>query len=516
MSDRDFDVVIIGAGLGGLQCAAILASEGRKVCVLEQNSQLGGSLQVFSRHKTLFDTGVHYLGGLDPGQNLDRYFRYLGIRDDLRLHRMDRDGADRISFDGEPRVFPIAQGYENFVQRLLPFFPKEEAALRGYVQALRETCDRFPLYRMRYAETNEWEDPALRVRAVDRIAALTPDPLLRAVLGAGNVLHGGRAADTPFHVHALVQNSYIESAWRCIDGGSRIAKALAGRARANGAVILPRKRVVALEVKAGRVDRVRTADGDVFTATTVIADIHPEPLLGMLTDGALRPAYVNRVRAMANTIATFTVHLALEPGSFPYLDHNRYHFASTDVWRPMEPVQPDWPRHYMFFTPMTARGGTTHAEGVSIMVFMPWSAVAPWAGSRNTVAEPGERGMDYEAFKQAKAAQVIDRVSQQHPALRQAIREVHASTPLTFRDYIGAPEGTTYGIQKDALMPGRTYLSPRTRVENLLLTGQNINFHGILGVTVSAVVTCAELVGKRYLVEKIQRLSGGGEVTVAG
>lgn len=96
MTDRDFDVVIAGAGLGGLECAVILAREGYKVCVLEKNHQLGGSLQVFSRDKTVFDTGVHYIGGLSPGQNLHRYFSYLGIMDKLKLHRMDVDGFDRI------------------------------------------------------------------------------------------------------------------------------------------------------------------------------------------------------------------------------------------------------------------------------------------------------------------------------------------------------------------------------------------------------------------------------------
>ncbi|MBL7957660.1 MAG: NAD(P)-binding protein, partial [Flavobacteriales bacterium] len=89
MSDRDYDAVIIGAGLGGLQCAITLAREGMKVCVLEQNSQLGGSLQVFSRDKTVFDTGVHYIGGLCPGQNLHQYFSYYGIMDKLKLKRMD-------------------------------------------------------------------------------------------------------------------------------------------------------------------------------------------------------------------------------------------------------------------------------------------------------------------------------------------------------------------------------------------------------------------------------------------
>src|SRR6476620_10489615 len=100
-SNSTYDVVIIGSGLGGLCSAAILAKEGLKVCVLEKNRQLGGSLQIFSRKKIIFDTGIHYIGGLSEGQNLNRYFKYFGLMDKLRLHRMDEIGFDHISFDND-------------------------------------------------------------------------------------------------------------------------------------------------------------------------------------------------------------------------------------------------------------------------------------------------------------------------------------------------------------------------------------------------------------------------------
>jgi len=67
-----FDVVNIGSGLGSLLCARLLGMEGYKVCVLEKNRQFGGNLQTFAREKCIFDTGEHYLGGLDKGQNLYR------------------------------------------------------------------------------------------------------------------------------------------------------------------------------------------------------------------------------------------------------------------------------------------------------------------------------------------------------------------------------------------------------------------------------------------------------------
>src|SRR6187399_1215087 len=86
---KNFDVIVIGSGIGGLVCADILGKEGYKVGVIEKNKQIGGCLQIYSRDKVMFDSGVHYLGGLSEGQNLYQIFKYLGILDKLKLKKMD-------------------------------------------------------------------------------------------------------------------------------------------------------------------------------------------------------------------------------------------------------------------------------------------------------------------------------------------------------------------------------------------------------------------------------------------
>jgi all-trans-retinol 13,14-reductase len=57
----------------------------------KKNNQYGGNLQTFVRDKTIFDTGIHYIGGLGEGQNLYKYFKYLGIIDKLNLKKLDEN-----------------------------------------------------------------------------------------------------------------------------------------------------------------------------------------------------------------------------------------------------------------------------------------------------------------------------------------------------------------------------------------------------------------------------------------
>ena len=94
-------------------------------------------------------------------------------------------------------------------------------------------------------------------------------------------------------------------------------------------------------------------------------------------------------------------------------------------------------------------------------------------------------------------------VEKKFPNIRSKIAAVYTSTPLTYRDYIGNGDGSLYGIVKDHNNPLKTFISAKTAIPNLFLTGQNLNKHGILGVTISAVSTCQVMLGKDYVVDQI-------------
>lgn len=499
-----YDFVIIGSGLGGLECAFILASEGYSVCVLEKNHQLGGNLQVFSRDKVIFDTGVHYIGGLDEGQNLNQLFKYFGLMDKIKLLKMDEEKFDVITFDDDPNEYYHAQGYEKFAKSLIRQFPEEKKAILTYCEDIKEVCGHFPLYSLKYSTGNHLEDDVLSVGVVDYLEGLTSNQKLRAVLAGTNLLYAGYSDKTPLYVHALVVNSYIESSYRCIDGGSQIAKYLAKQIRQKGGDVIKHKNVVSFEYEGENIAAAVTDKGERFYADNFISNAHPQATIAMVEEGRMRKAYTNRINDMENSISTFIVSITCKPNTFKYRNYNYYHHASNNVWEAIDYKTGEWPTAYMLSTP--AHGyDDEYAKGVILVTYMRYEEFEQWKDTHNTIAEAGERGEAYKVFKKQKEQEVIDYVAQKFPDLKPSINTVYSSTPLTFRDYIGNVDGSLYGVVKDFKSPLKSFITPKTKIPNLYLTGQNINLHGILGVTISALVTCSEFVDKRTLLDKIKQ-----------
>ena len=249
--DQTYDVVIIGSGLGGLLSAVILAKEGMKVCVLEKDKQIGGCLQTFSFQKTVFDSCVHYIGGLGEGHTLNKIFQYAGIMDKLKLKSFDENGFDRIVLNEDDLSYPLAVGFNNFVEQLIPYFPKEREDLEGYIKVLTTVGDHFPLYRLRLGSPDEkaiiagWS-------LTETLSNITQNRKLQNVLAGNNLLYAGEKDVSPFYLHALVSESYIHSAHKVVPGSSEIAKHLWRELLSLGGTVYRNTEIVELVERTGR------------------------------------------------------------------------------------------------------------------------------------------------------------------------------------------------------------------------------------------------------------------------
>mgnify|MGYP003319838466 CR=1 FL=1 len=133
----EFDVVIIGAGLGGLECGYILSKNGMNVCIVEKNAVLGGCLQTFKRGTATFDTGFHYVGAMNDGESLNRLFSYFNLLE-LPWKKLD-DEFDTIIIDGER--YPFMGGHKEFAAALTERFPNQKDNIKQYVDTLKSVGD---------------------------------------------------------------------------------------------------------------------------------------------------------------------------------------------------------------------------------------------------------------------------------------------------------------------------------------------------------------------------------------
>lgn len=500
--NEQYDVIIIGSGMGGLTAGNLLAKEGMKVCILEKNKQIGGSLQIYTRDRVIFDSGVHYLGGLDKGQNLYQIFKYLGLMDKLKLQKMD-EVFDKIIISGDDTVYEYAQGYDKFISTLLKFFPGEEKAIRAYCDKIKEICSKFPLYNLEHSDSADTKASVLEIDTKDFIDSITTNPTLREVLAGNNGLYAGEANKTPLYVHALIVNSYIESSYKCVDGGAQIAKYIGRNILELGGVVIKHAHVKQIVEEGGKVTHVVLADGTKMYASHFISNMHPALTIEMTKTDLFKKAYRNRLNAMENTISSFTLNIVFKKNAQKYFSHNYYVCNDGDVWSSGDYTEENWPRAYAIFVAATSRN-PEYADGMTILSYMKFDEVKEWAHTYNIVGQEEDRGEAYEAFKTRKAEKLLDSVEKKFPGLRDKIEKYYTATPLSYRDYIGTTDGSLYGISKDYKDALKTFISPRTKLPNLYFTGQNLNLHGILGAAMSAIVTVNALLGHDKIIEKIR------------
>ena len=133
-----YDCLVIGGGVSGMTSAIIMAKKGYRTAILEKSDSIGPTIRGFERQGLFFDTGFHYTGGLNEGEPLDVFFRYLGLSNKLEKLPFNENGFDAFrclqpAFD---LLFPY--GYNRIREKLAQVFQKDLAAIDEYLNAVRE------------------------------------------------------------------------------------------------------------------------------------------------------------------------------------------------------------------------------------------------------------------------------------------------------------------------------------------------------------------------------------------
>lgn len=474
-------------------------------------------MQSFQRGGLQWDTGLHYVGGLDEDMPLGRIFRELHLME-LPWMPLDKDAFDRITMPAGQ--FTFSCGYERFAENLAHHFPHQREALHRYAAMLRHTAATGSLVldapnipntpntsnaphallspnsfhspntpnavtdgsNSTLSNTPNTSQPSalemLSQGAWPYLEQTFSDPILRQVVSAAAMRLELRRETLPLFTFAHNNASYIRSAWRLAAPGNALVDKLISELKRAGGRILTHTEVVQITEADGHVSGCVTRDGTHHAAQIVISGTHPAVTMQM-AEGckSLRPSYKRRILRLPNTAGMLTVQLLLRPGVIPYFNRNEYVYTHNDVWD----LDSSTSRRGILISCRPSATDAPYTRQIDILSPMAWDRVAQWADT--TI---GHRPESYLRFKDEQAQACIELAATIIPQLEEAISAIYVSTPLTYRDYNLSPEGSAFGIRKDYHAPLLCTLSPVTPLPGLYLNGQSLTMHGIEGTTLTA------------------------------
>jgi all-trans-retinol 13,14-reductase len=140
---------------------------------------------------------------------------------------------------------------------------------------------------------------------------------------------------------------------------------------------------------------------------------------------------------------------------------------------------------------------------IEIVVPAPYAWFEKWKGSTW-----GKRGTDYDEFKQELIDRIMPHLYDKLPQLRGKVDYCELSTPLSTEWFSGYQRGELYGLDHTSERLQQDWLTPKTKIDGLWLTGQDILTCGVTGAMMSGVLTTTAMVGMRKISPLMKKIYG--------
>jgi phytoene dehydrogenase-like protein len=456
-----YDTLIIGAGMSGLAAGIRLAHFGKRVCVLERHTTIGGLNSIYRLDGRNYDVGLHALTNYAPkGTSRGPLARLL------RQLRIGWDELELAEHLGSAIVFPgcrldFSNDFEQFRADVHAKFPAEKEGFDRLVASL--------------AGYDELGEPCAGGSARAAMSEYIRDPLLVEMLFCPIQFYGcAQQHDLDFGQFSIMFRSiFLEGFARPLAGTRLILKTLVRKYKKLGGELRLRAGVRQIVVEHGRASGVVLDDGTQLAARSILSSAgHRETIL--LCDPATGPVppmgEVSFVESIC-TLNTLPRQLGLDRAVVFFNDSPRFSYA-----RPDEPVDVRSgvvcvPNNFAFARPMS--DGCVRLTALAN--YDRWAQLSP------------------EAYREAKLRwheRLAASATRFVPDFRPAVVATDTFTPTTIRRYTGHIGGAVYGC------PEKRY-DGTTSIDKLYLCGTDQGYVGIIGVILSGIS-----IANRYLLRE--------------
>ena len=506
--NQNYDTIIIGSGISGLCCGALLSEQGDKVLILEKHFKIGGYTHTFKRKGFEWDVGIHYIGSVHNKKSFTRRLFDKISDNNLKWNKMS-DNYDRMIFPDKSYNFIAPR--KKFIDQMKIYFSKNKAEIDDYIELVKEVNSSAMKYFSAKALSGISEKllRGFLTRKFLKYSNMTTFEGLSTVISNDKLIsvlagqwgdYGMPPKESSFVMHCMIANHYFDGANYPVGGSSMIAKTIVPSIEKKGGQVLANNGVKEIWIENGIAKGVVLEDGVKISSQKVISSAGVNNTLSKL----VRNKKFNFYKKNLEKVSPSSGHACLYVGfnksvdELGMTDTNLWIYPSYDhddnVRKFKDDQNNDFPVLYMSFaSSKDPEWQHKHKEKSTMEVIVPslfdhykqWEN-KPWK----------KRGSDYENFKEKLSQRIIKAIYKHCPNLKNEISYYELSTPLSTKSMANYINGELYGIDHDPKRFNQDWLKPKTPIKNLYLTGQDILTVGLAGALASGVLTTSVILRK--------------------